>query len=463
MTAGIPPDPVRVPVPQLWHDQAGRAIPPQALRRLLLTIGGLFVVLIVLAATVPIGGAVMGAGQIAAQTRIKRVAHPTGGVIAAILVHNGDHVRQGQVLLRLDDRVSGADARLSEVTVDQLLAQQARAEAERLGLPTLTVPPELGDGAGPDALRAIADERRLLALHRSEAAGMQAQLMARIAQDNAQIRGFAAQMTALREQRRLIERERQGVRDLWDKQLVTISRMNQLDRTAADLDGSIGAMEAQIAQTRARITEAHEQAIEVTQSRRAAAGNELAQINTALNQQQIRRVSASDNRERSAVRAPCDGTVDKLAVAASGDVIRPAEPVMDIVPDHDAMVVEAMISPADIDQVHVGDAAQIRLSSLNRAATPELPGRVIFVAADRTENAELKQAWYQVQIAFDRGASKSPASKFPASTSPASKSVLAELKSGMPAEVHIASGNRSLLSYLMKPLRDQFARAFRDN
>jgi HlyD family secretion protein len=440
-----PPAPAALP--DLWRqDNAGIAA-PRALRRLLLAVVALFLLLLALAATVPIDGAVIGAGQITVETRVKRVAHPTGGVIGAILVRNGDHVVAGQVLLRLDARVTGADARLADLTVDQLLAQQARAQAERLGLAAIVFPAELTGAGTPAAARAMDDERRLFALHRSEERGMQAQLAARVLQDNAEIRGFEAQIAALNEQRRLIERERQGVRELWDKQLVTISRMNQLDRTAVDLDGSRGSLEAQIAQTRAKIIEAREQAIQLTQSRRVAAGNELAQINSQLNQQQIRRVTANDSRDRSDVRAPYAGTVEKIAFAAVGDVIRPAEPILEIVPDHDAMVVEAMINPAQIDQVRAGLDARIRLPGLNRAATPELPGRVIYVATDRTENPDTHQAYYLARVAID-----------PAALARAGFA----LKSGMPAEVHIAAGRRSLLSYLMKPLRDQFARAFRD-
>jgi HlyD family secretion protein len=431
----------------LWPDQAGHAAPPVGLRRALIAVTGLFVLLLLLAATVPIDSAVIGAGQIVAQTGVKRLTHPTGGVIAAIAVRNGDHVRKGQVLLRLDDRISRAEQHLADITVTQLLAQRARAEAERLGLATLDVPPELRDRTDPDALRALADERRMMALHRAEAAGMAAQLTARIAQDNAQIDGFAAQLAGLNEQRRLIESERQGVRDLWDKRLVTIGRMNQIDRAVADLDGSIGAMRAQIAQTRARMTEAREQAIQLVQSRRVAAGTELVQINTVLNQQQMHQIAANDSHARSDLRAPCDGTVDKLALTTIGAVVRPAEPVMEIVPDHDAMLVEARISPADIDHVHIGDAARVRLSGLNRAATPELDGHVIYIAADRSDNAELKQVWYVVQIALERD----PRARTPPVP-----------KNGLPAEVHIASISRSLLSYLIKPLRDQLARAFRD-
>ena len=431
----------------LWQD-ADRVASPPALRRQLLAVTALLLVLCVLAATVPIDGAVIGAGQVTVQTRVKRVAHPTGGVIGDILVHNGDHVRVGQVLLRLDDRVSGADSRLADQTVDQLLAQQARADSERLGLGAPVFPRDLTEAGSPGAARAIDDERRLFALHRREEAGLTGQLSARTVQDEAQIHGFEAQIAAIDQQRRLIERERMGVRDLWDKQLVTISRMNQLDRTAADLDGTRGSLEAQIAQSRARITEAREQAIQLIETRRVAAGNELNQINAQLGQQQIRSVTANDSRDRSAVRAPYAGTVEKIAFAAVGDVIRPAEPILEIVPDHAAMVVEAMISPTQIDKIRAGLDARIRLSGTSRATTPDLPGRVINVATDRTENPETKQAYYLATIAFDPAAL-------------AGEQI--ELKSGMPAEVHIATGHRTLLSYLLRPLRDQFARAFRDN
>jgi HlyD family secretion protein len=449
MNAPLSPDDAHALMPALWRgDQPPAASSPHALHRLFLAIAALVLMLIVMAATVPIGGAVIGAGQVVVPSQVKRIAHPTGGVIGEILVANGQHVDAGQVLLRLDDRVTGADARFADLTVEQLLAQKARLEAERLGQPTIAFPPELTGAHSASATRAMTDESHLFALRRTEEAEMKAQLSARIAQDNQEIRGFEAQIAALREQRALIERERQGVRELWDRQLVTISRMNQLDRTMADMGGSIGSLEAQIAQTRAKITEAQEQAIQLGQTRRVEAGNDLNQTNTTLNQQQMRRVSANDSRDRSAIRAPYAGTVEKIAFAAVGDVIRPAEPIMEIVPDHDAMEVEAMISPADIDHVRPGEEARVRFSSFNRAATPELIGKVTYVATDRTENAEARQAYYLVRIALD-------------------EAVVARehltLKSGMPAEVHIASGSRSLMSYLMKPLRDQFGRAFRDN
>ena len=252
----------------------------------------------------------------------------------------------------------------------------------------------------------------------------------------------------LKQQRKLIEPERQGVKDLWDKQLVTINRLNQLERTAVDLDGNVGSLQAQIAQARARITEAQEQSIQLSETRRVQAGTELAQVNTALNQQQLRSVAASDQQDRSEIRAPYTGVIEKIAFAAIGDVVRPAEPIMEIVPDRDTFVVEAMISPADIDQTMKGQLARVRFTSFNRPTTPEIIGKVTYVATDRSENPESKQSFYMVRIEVDQAAVK--------------KEGLV-LRSGMPAEVYIETGNRSMLSYLTKPFMDQFMRAFRDN
>lgn len=442
------PDAARQLLPALGEKAAEKAQSPVLLKRLLYTVAGLFVVLLLLAALVPMGGAVIGGGAVGVESRVKRIAHPTGGVIKAIYVRNGEHVLQGQLLMRLDDRVTGADATYSNLTVEQLLAQKARLEAERLGSGKLVFPPDLANSRSPSAAKAMADEARLFTIRQTEEAGLRAQLAARVQQYNEEIRGLQSQISALKEQRKLIEPERQGVKDLWDKQLVTINRLNQLERTAVDLDGNVGSLQAQIAQARARITEAQEQSIQLGQTRRAQAGADLAQVNTALNQQQLRSVAASDQQDRSEIRAPYAGVIEKIAFAAIGDVVRPAEPIMEIVPDRDIFVVEAMISPADIDQTMKGQTARVRFTSFNRPTTPEILGKVTYVATDRSENAESKQAYYMVRIEVDLAAVK--------------KEGLV-LRSGMPAEVHIETGNRSMLSYLTKPFMDQFMRAFRDN
>lgn len=435
-------------LPTPWSEASLPPRPSRLLKLLAFAAGSLFAVLFAMAVFIPIGGAVIGSGQVGVQSRVKRIAHPTGGVIAQIAVTNGEHVAEGQVLMRLDDRVTGADATYSSLSVEQLLAQRARLEAERLDASSISFPPELINAGTASARKAMADEEHLFGMRSTEVRQVHAQLDARVKQYQQEIRGIEAQIASLRQQRSLIEPERQGVRDLWDKQLVTINRLNQLERTAVDLDGSVGALNAQIAQARARITEAHEQAVQVSQQRRVQAGTELAQVNTALNQQRLRSVAANDQQDRSEIRAPYSGTVEKIAFAAIGDVVRPAEPIMEIVPDRDVMVVEAAVSPADIDQVAKGQNARVRFSAFNRAATPEISGKVVYVATDRSENPEARASFYMVRIAVNQADIRREH---------------LELRSGMPAEVYIETGTRSLLSYLTKPLRDQFLRAFRDN
>lgn len=435
-------------LPVLWAEETRDGASLRNLRRALSLAAGLLLLLFLLAAFVPIGGAVIGSGQVGVESRVKRIAHPTGGVIREILVANGEHVKRGQLLMRLDDRVTGADATYSSLTVEQLLAQRARLETERLGSGAILFPAELAKTNSETARKVMADEQHLFAIRRAEEAQMRAQLSARVTQYQETIHGLEAQIASLDRQRKLIEPEREGVRDLWNQRLVTISRLNQLERTAADLEGNMASLRAQIAQTRAKIAETQEQAIQLGDSRRASAGTELAQTNTALNAQRLRSVAASDQQDRSEIRAPYSGTVEKLAFAAIGEVVKPAEVIMEIVPDRDEMVVEAAISPVDIDQVEAGQHARIRFTAFNRAATPEIPGKVTYVATDRSEMQEGHQPFFLARIAIDKAALRRES---------------LGLRSGMPAEIYIETRSRSLLSYATKPLRDQFARAFKDS
>ncbi|MET0241764.1 MAG: HlyD family type I secretion periplasmic adaptor subunit [Sphingobium sp.] len=402
------------------------------------------------ATLIPIGAAVIGGGQIGVEQHVKRIAHPIGGTVAEILVHNGQHVRKGQVLIRLDDRVSGTDAAMAALTVDQMLAQKARLEAERLGASAIQFPASLAARKDAGALKAMADEQRMFTLRKSEEAGIRAQLASRVGQYDKQIIGYRAQITALQQQSALIEPERKGIQTLYEKRLVTLNRLNQLERTAVDLNGSIGSLNAQIAGTYARIAETREQIIQLSETRRADAGSQLSQINMQLNQQQVRSTSANDLHDRTTVRAPTDGVVEQLTVTTIGGVIRPAEPLLSIVPDKDRMVVEGSISPSDIDQVQVDQSARVRLSSLNNTATPELMGKVIYVGTDPVTQSDAQgtRSFFPVRIVIDPAQLKR------------NREVV--LKQGMPAEIFIETGSRSMISYLTKPLQDQFARAFRD-
>lgn len=435
-------------LPELWDDGAEAPASAQGLRRALWLGGSMLLALFVLATLIPIGGAVLGTGKVGVESRVKRISHPFGGVIAKIAVRNGEHVERGQILLQFDDKVTGADAAYSSLTVEQLFAQRARLEAERLGSGRIAFPPELTGAGTESARRAMEDERRLFELRRAEESQMRAQIDAKIVQLNEEIAGIKAQSDSFRKQRELIEPERQGVRDLWEKDLVTINRLNQMERSAAEIDGRLAAFDAQVAQTRSEIIETQERRIQLGQSRRVEAGVELGRVMAILNDQRSRSVAAGDQQYRSEIRAPYSGTVEKIAFAAIGEVVRPAEPIMEIVPDSDQMVVEAMIGPSDIDQVRQGQKARIRFSAFNTAATPEIEGRVTYVATDRSDVPESRESFYTARIEIDQKQLRHEGLK---------------LRSGMPAEVHIETGDRSMLSYITKPLRDQFARAFRDN
>jgi HlyD family secretion protein len=418
-------------------------------RRAMQLLALLILVFFVSMVLIPIGGAVVASGQVGVESRIKRIAHPSGGVIADIYVSNGDQVKEGDPLLRFDDNVSGTTSELSSLTVSQMLAQRARLDAERLGHSSLSFPPELLNSTEPGAREAMVDEGRLFVTRRNEQAQLRAQLAARVTQYRREISGYNAQITALRKQQELIGPERAGVRELWDQNLVTISRLNQLERTAADIEGSIAALQAQIARAQARISETNEQMIQLAETRRAEAGAQLSQINNVLNEQQVRSVTAEDTQRRTLVRAPYDGVVDKLAFNTIGDVIRPAETIMEIVPDRDRLLVEVAVSPADIDRVASGQEARIRFTAFSSTASPEIAGEVIHVAPERTDNPETGASFYAARVAVNAAELR------------ANPEIV--LRAGMPAEVFIQTGSRPMISYITKPLQDQFARAFRDN
>lgn len=409
----------------------------------------MLVVLLGCSALVPMRGAVVGSGQVNVASHVKQIAHPQGGTVAAILVHNGQHVRKGQILLRLDDRVTSADAEMSTLGVDQLLAQKARLEAEQSNAPVIRFPAALANRNDAAAHRAMDEERQAFALRRAEQGSMAGQLQARLSQTRQQIGGYQSQIASLRRQSNLLEVERKGIQSLYERKLVTISRYNQLERQAAEIAGSIGSIQAQIAQAHGQMSEIGEQLLQLGGTRRADAGTQLAAINAQLNQQRVRAVSATDTQDRTVVRANQDGVVDKLALSTIGGVVRPAETLMVIVPAGDAMVVEGVVSPTDIDQIRAGQPVRVRLSSLSTAATPELTGRLSYVGADPVVDERTGQSHFPVRVTIDPGSMD--------------QRTRGQLKPGLPSEIFIQTGERSMLSYLTKPLRDQFALSFRDN
>lgn len=441
----VPPIPATLPT----HLHEGE----QALRRTLnlglTAVAGVGGVLLAMGAFIETSGAVIGTGKLSAAAGVKQVAHPSGGVIAELYVKEGDRVRKGQPIMRFDSTVEGVSASTLGQSVEQLLAAQARLVAERDGLAQIAFPAALTDNKSPSAMAAMTEARRQFAVRRELLSAELGGYRERVRQAEQEIGAIAAQRESIQKQASLINPELAAVRDLYARKLVTVTRLNQMERTAADLRGSSSAYGSNIAQTRARIAELRQMAISAERTFRSNAAQELAGVNGQLNDQTIRSTAATDASTRAVLRAPFSGTVDKLKYSTIGGVVPSVQTIMEIVPDDGPLVVEVQISPNDLDQVHVGQTATVRFSGLSATTTPEVEGTVSRVGAERSIDPVTGVPFIAVRVSI------APERLAAIGTG--------KLRPGMAAETFIGTTSRSLLSYLTKPLTDQFARAFREN
>lgn len=416
-------------------------------RRAYLLIAALALGFFGLSAILQVGGAVVGSGEVAVESNVKTLIHPTGGILKALMVRDGDHVAKGQLLMRLDQGVSSVGAESAALGLEQLLARRARLEAERDGASSILFPPDLAAKTDARAREAMTRERQLFALRRRERDGSIALLNQRVRQYDEQIASYRAQIAAIESQMTLIEPELAGLRKLHDRQLVTINRLNEMERTAVQMKGSKAALESNIAEARAHISEANEQILNVDKQIRSDAGTQLAEVVGQLNDQQVRVATTSDTVDRSEIRAPQSGVVDKIAYTTIGSAVPATQPLLQIVPDRDNMIVEARIRPQDVDQVRVGQSARVTFSGFNRQTTPDIPGKLIFVSPDLTSDQRTGQSYYRIKVRLDADA--------------LARAPQIALKAGMPAETFVETGNRSILSFLIKPLLDQLRYSMR--
>jgi len=400
------------------------------------------------AVTAPLTGAVVAPGQFVVDTNVKKVQHPSGGIVGALMVREGDVVERDAVVLRLDDTVPRANLAMIRAQLDALRVRRARLIAERDGADDL----DLGapaDAPLPGDLAALAATERRLFTARGEAReGQKAQLARRIAQLRDEIDGLKAQQAAGLEQRRLIAEELEGVRGLYAKNLVSISRKAVLEREAAELDGQQGRLSAAVAEAEGKIAEIRLQVLQVDAGLREEVTGQLQEADAKIAEFTERRVAAEDQLRRSDLRAPVAGVVHQLAVHTVGGVLGAAEPAMLIVPAEESLQVEARVSPAEIDQIVPGQPARVKVRAFNQRTTPELAGRVARIAPDVSRDPQTGAIFFTVRVAV-------PADE------------LARLKphavaAGMQADVFVATSDRTPLDYVAKPLRDQIARAFRE-
>ncbi|WP_245261655.1 HlyD family type I secretion periplasmic adaptor subunit [Ancylobacter sp. FA202] len=400
------------------------------------------------AATTELAGAVVGQGTLVVEGRVKQVETRDGGVVGAIHVRDGDAVAAGQLLIRLDDTLTKANLAIVEDQIRHLAAQRLRLVGERDAAEELVVPVELEAGEAPGAAAAlIASEQALFRARRALAAGQKRQLRERIAQIHREIDGLAERRDAKTEELAWNARELESIETLRGRDLATLGQVAELSRLRAQLTGEHGQFTAEIARAEGRIAETELQIIEIDQTRQAEALEALREIDARLAQLAEQRIAARDRLRRMEVRAPQAGLVHDLAVHTIGAVVAPGETLMQIVP-RAALVAEMRLSPDDIDDVHAGEAALLRLTSFNRRTTPELAGVVARLSPDVFVNEASGESWYTVRLTLD----------------PAAVARLAPLKlvPGMPVEVFIDTGPRLALSYFLKPLQDQLMRAFRE-
>jgi HlyD family secretion protein len=404
---------------------------------------------VTLGATTELSGAVIASGSLMVESSHKKVQHPTGGIVGELLVKDGAEVRAGDLLLRLDKTVVQSNLDTVTKALIELAARRARLEAEQEGAGQIVFPRELVSyAADSETARVLSGETRLFELRRAAQAGQKSQLRERVAQLHEEIRGLTDQASAKQKEIALVIRELEGVRDLFQKNLIQISRLIALERDAARLEGERAQLVAAVAQSRGKITETELQIIQVDQSVRSDVAKELGDIRGKTSELVERKVTAEDQLKRVDIRAPQDGIVHELAVHTVGGVIRSGEPIMQIVPQADMLIVEARVSPSNIDQLVAGQKAVLRFSGLNQRSTPELNGEVSGVSADTIQDQRTGGTYFLVRITL-------PAPEV-------ARLGAIKLVPGMPVEAFIQTGERTMLSYLVKPIVDQAHRAFRE-
>jgi HlyD family secretion protein len=402
------------------------------------------------AATSTLSGAVMAGGQFVVDSSVKKIQHASGGIVGELKVKEGERVKAGDLLIRLDETVTRANLQVVSKQLDEYIGRQARLEAERDGLSEVKMPVEFaGRLEDPAVQKIMSSERTLFDARRATRDAQKDQLKKRIGQSQDEITGLKAQQEAKARAAELIVEELKGVRDLYQKNLVQLPRLNALERDAADIQGQRGQLIAAVAQAEGRIAETSFQIIQIDEQMRAEAMQELREIQSKIAEYTERRVAAEDQIKRIDIRSPSDGYVHQLNVHTIGGVISPAEPVMLIVPTNDKLELEARVLPHEIDQVKVGQKATVKVHASNARNMPDLHGTVSRISADVSRDQQSGMTFYTIRVELPPEEIK--------------RLEGLHLIAGMQAEVFVEVNERTPFEYFFKPMKDQIARAFREH
>ena len=422
-----------------------------------LTLGLIAVLLLVgglgtWAVTSTLSGAIVASGMIEVESNRQAVQHPDGGVVDTVLVREGDKVDAGQVLIRLDRERLTSELSIIESQLFKLMAQRGLYEAERDGATEIAFDPEITSAVDryPEIGEMLVSNRRLFEQRVENLASSTDQLGKRKAQIGSQIEGLEAQYTALQSQLALVAEELTGQLRLQEQGLAQLPKILGLQREQARLEGSSGEIIASIAQSEGQITEID---IEIqklrAQMREEAIARLSEQEGTELELAERRR-ALLEQLNRLDIRAPLTGAVHELSVFGEQSVIRPAEPILFIVPQDRPLIIGVQVDTIHIDQVHVGQEVVLRFSAFDTRRTPEIWGRVISVSPDVIQDERTGLSYYRARVEISEG----EITKLPEGS---------VLVPGMPVEAYLTTGERSPAAYLLKPLADYFSTAFREN
>lgn len=398
-----------------------------------------------------LAAAIIAPGQVVVDSAAKKVQHPTGGVVKSIHVREGSKVKAGDVLIRLDETVAQASLAVIANELDELAVAQARNEAEVAGNGDIEYPlPLVLRRREPAIARLMDAARQQLNSGRAVRDGQKAQLRERIAQYREQINGQTKQAVIKGKESELIKVELAGIRELWEKKLIAMSRLTMMERDVLRIDSETAQLRAMTADYTGKIAEIELQIIQIDQDLRRDTSKELERVRSRTSELRERRIAAQDQLDRIEIRAPQGGVVYSLTVHTVGGVISTqGEPIMLIVPEQDVLQVEAKVQPNDVDQLTSGRPVRIRFPGLNQRTTPEIFGTLMLISPDILTDQRTGAPYYKIRIAL------------PDDEKARLKGTV--LVPGMPCEAFIETASpRTFVSYMMKPMQDQMSRAFID-
>ena len=401
------------------------------------------------AALAPLDSAVLAPGVVVVETHRKIIQHLEGGIVRDVMVSDGQTVAAGQLLIRMDDAQARASLELLVGEGDALAAQEARLTAERDGRDTIAFPADLlARSTDPKVSAAMAGELNAFATRR-ETLARQIDILSKRSDENKRIiAGLRNEQSAIEQQSALIDREIASVQTLYDQKLATLPRLLALQRQSADLAGQRGQIVEKIAQTELSSGENELQAMNLKNQQLSDVVKDLRDVQTRRFDVLDKMQAARDVLARLTIRAPVAGRVVSLAVHTNGAVVHPGDSIMEIVPMHDALEVEAHVRPEDADGIHVGMLGRVNLSAYHQRRLPIIEGTVNDISADRLVDQRTGQPYFNVNLTVDRDVLKD----YPD----------VHLIPGLPVEVALDTGSRTALDYLIEPITDVFRKGMRE-